>query len=949
VVLAGDEFWKAKIATFLHDPPDKAAVLFHAGRGGHERLAEILRSAIGLGADEFARFQALAHQADRLAAGADRPPLSKGDRTLVDFLDRPRIIHPLSGQEYDLVSLATHDWRAVHEALLNTVRRIAEAYDGAIAGGWRRRYFSLWRELPAALVRDRGSSGIGSLWELLPADTRTPDHTIWDHLHLASALAGALVDGQPSLLLFSLGPVQSFIAAARKTQDLWAGSWILSWLAWCAMRPLVEKMGPDAVIFPSLFGQPLVDDWLEKSVGLGGLAGPLRPEPWQLAQASLPNRFLAVVPRSLAAEVADGCERSFRDALRELGTESLRAARDIGEPRPEILDLTTAQLEGYFEARWVAVPWSVAWADAAAMIRTALVTCDGEEPTPALALAARLRHASVPFWISEHSGSLYGDLYTLTERSLAAVKQARTFGPLTMAPGARCAQTGELEPVAQGKPRLGEPADPKIPQTRDLTDGERLSAVVLVKRTLRRAFPRLLGIGEEEVSKLHFPSTGSIASAAYLEAVAGAGSPEAHALARAIATDEIVRDRGQSVPWRTHKKLHQARLREIGYLDARALFVGEGLPEYVDEDGRPLPPAVGAAAKALLDKHGAPTPYYAVVLADGDSMGAWLSGEQAPLLSEVVHSAALDQMSPEARRTLGELHRPLAPSLHAAISGAVRTFSRDLVPWLLEERVSGKLVYSGGDDVLALVPLRDLPAVLALLPHLFSGTTPEDSVPFDVGGGYVRLDGRAPSLLMGARASLSAGIVIAHQKEPFYEVLAAARTAENQAKSVQGKAAFAITLLKHSGQQVNVCAPWRFAASARQPASAVLLDRWSSVFGDGIILGETTVRVSPRAVRAFREEIAAIVDAVAAVPRALAAAADTFCASVWRHAAGEPEEELPSEAREELRTALIEPVIYLGQEMAANGVTRTSSTITAMLETALFLARHRGGIRGRVR
>ena len=33
-----------------------------------------------------------------------------------------------------------------------------------------------------------------------------------------------------TLLLLSLGPVQSFIASARKTEDLWSGSYILSYM-----------------------------------------------------------------------------------------------------------------------------------------------------------------------------------------------------------------------------------------------------------------------------------------------------------------------------------------------------------------------------------------------------------------------------------------------------------------------------------------------------------------------------------------------------------------------------------------------------------------------------------------------------------------------------------------------------------------------------------------------
>src|SRR5581483_4351716 len=58
------------------------------------------------------------------------------------------------------------------------------------------------------------------------------------------------------MLLFSLGPVQSFIAQARKTRDLWLGSFILSVLMQESMKdihanlifphnPRIEKNIPD--------------------------------------------------------------------------------------------------------------------------------------------------------------------------------------------------------------------------------------------------------------------------------------------------------------------------------------------------------------------------------------------------------------------------------------------------------------------------------------------------------------------------------------------------------------------------------------------------------------------------------------------------------------------------------------------------------------------------------
>jgi CRISPR-associated protein Cmr2 len=51
-----------------------------------------------------------------------------------------------------------------------------------------------------------------------------------------------------NLLLFTIGPVQSFISQARKTQDLYAGSRLLSELIGVAIKSIGEKH----VIFPKL-------------------------------------------------------------------------------------------------------------------------------------------------------------------------------------------------------------------------------------------------------------------------------------------------------------------------------------------------------------------------------------------------------------------------------------------------------------------------------------------------------------------------------------------------------------------------------------------------------------------------------------------------------------------------------------------------------------------------
>lgn len=49
-------------------------------------------------------------------------------------------------------------------------------------------------------------------------------------------------DQKQYMLMFSLGPVQTFIAQARKTRDLWLGSFLLSMMMEAAMKGLENKL-----------------------------------------------------------------------------------------------------------------------------------------------------------------------------------------------------------------------------------------------------------------------------------------------------------------------------------------------------------------------------------------------------------------------------------------------------------------------------------------------------------------------------------------------------------------------------------------------------------------------------------------------------------------------------------------------------------------------------------
>jgi CRISPR-associated protein Cmr2 len=219
--------------------------------------------------------------------------------------------------------------------------------------------------------------------------------------------------------------------------------------------------------------------------------------------------------------------------------------------------------------------------------------------------------------------------------------------------------------------------------------------------------------------------------------------------------------------------------------------------------------AAKSARNALLATVGLrPSRYYAIIVADGDKMGDLISGASRPGSS-------------------------LGPSVHLAITNALSGFALSDAPHIMESVGHGKLVYAGGDDVLALLPVECLMPALDGLYRAFRGTEREPGA-FD---GFVEDRNGVIGIRMGD-ATLSAGAVIVHEATPFSHALAEARAAERDAKQVYGRDAFAIRLLKRSGAPVEVGAKWRVAGvnvplavadaadlmSARKLSSGVVYD-----------------------------------------------------------------------------------------------------------------------------
>ncbi|MBI3326913.1 MAG: type III-B CRISPR-associated protein Cas10/Cmr2, partial [Nitrospinae bacterium] len=299
----GSADWTLKLHAFLHDPFEKPLILFSER---HAVRAADLIALLGLAAPASS-IQAKIRTADHYASAMNRLVVETTQtRHPVDFMQYPLVVHPLSGESYDLeiggsLAMLTEDGaNRVVQGAKTAVEEALRDLSAQYGDDPQRLFLALWRLLPERL-RESGSGEerLGHLWTLLPADSRVPDHSIWDHLSTTSAMVTAL--DEPAFLLFTLGPVQEFVATARRTQDLWMGSFLLSYLTWEAIRIVAERFGPDCLMFPSLFAQPLVDHWLRDRYQID-----VPPPPGeQLRQPSLPNRFLALVPASEARTLAE--------------------------------------------------------------------------------------------------------------------------------------------------------------------------------------------------------------------------------------------------------------------------------------------------------------------------------------------------------------------------------------------------------------------------------------------------------------------------------------------------------------------------------------------------------------------------------------------------------------------------------------------------------------------
>ncbi len=557
------------------------------------------------------------------------------------------------------------------------------------------------------------------------------------------------------LFLFTIGPVQSFIAQARKTRDLYAGSAILGEIIDAAITVAKSHNQENKIIVP---------------------------DPDLKAK---PNRFLA---------------RIITEDPRKFGNDVEQAARS---------KWVSLALKGFVDAGVCNIPGICRFDNE----QKQKFNCEALAQVKPAGAAAQIEDLLEVYWVLlpfDGSTDKYQEKHDELQKRLAATKNTRQFNQIDEPPARKCSLDGErnalyYRPAESGRGAVLKEMHSKflLPDTELLNDfqlldfGEGLSAVSLVKRFYAK------GDG--------FPSTPRIALLNILDKI------EASSVGRDFSSF-FTKGRSSSL------------LNEQLYFEENltpTYFRKNGYSDLVEKL-----PTIHKSYKCIEREFGNHmSKYYALLVFDGDSMGRIWSGDGIADPNRLIelHARASGKLQ-IFQQLLGQRLGIYAAYAKAYLDGAITKLSNEDPEGIwgtvlndstyrkyLEKVISqiddaddrseqsvalfldmkkGKAIYAGGDDFLGFINLNYLFSAMKDLREAYYELVSKPLAEF--------YDGNP------AKLTFSAGIAIAHYKMPLNEVLKWAHEMEHEAKKInEGKDAFAIAVLKHSGEIEKTRYNWK--------------------------------------------------------------------------------------------------------------------------------------------
>lgn len=843
--------WENKLVAWLHDPAEKCFVLFHDPSGHEKGTVKSLLDKLSVELDIDTDSKELKKEievADYLAASADRPQWPRDENegryckwSQVDFTAEPVIIHPLTGEQLKLGNLHNVDYKSVKEISKNYFDKLLKLGKDA-----KLKFLAMWRFAPECKEK------LGQLWQLLPADTRVPDHSIWNHLDLTSAFAGARYQNKKvAVLNMAFGPVQSFIAQAKKTSDLWAGSHLLSSLVWEGMKIIADEIGPDSFLFPQIRGLAIVDAWLLEKAKEAGFESEWRKVfeecnvEWlnnktdsnPLFSACLPNKFSAIVPADMAMALADKVKNHVRAKVKEW-INTILSLDDFSQFNLADSDIIKKQLEEQLEEFPQVYMTSVDWTDNIGEESTDLLelkkTYDlfADESESFFndsywkTLSKDIVISGYKFWNRLSAGVVYPVVYELADKTLASAKSLRSFKQMPQN-GFRCTLCGEREWLTNDKDKLLDAPGYRNTIWQKISKAnskktEHLCAICTLKRFWPTIFVnRVRDFLDSDTVNRYVISTHTMSLIPTLR--------------KLVYKQNTVKGNEDLINFERYCNqmtdgplpsvvLPKKFFKECGSNQVRNLC--KTIPAIVDKlrenetDDSELNKFYSQIEKITDSKH---ETYYALVLMDGDNMGAWLSANEKdrrieyskswhPRISQKPDFIETRKGNVELDNYLNTL-KTASPTRHAVISQALNNFSSKIVPDIIENKHCGKLIYSGGDDVLAMASTDEVIDIIKSLRMAYSGfgKALERGEDFEIKSDYSQkgfvMTNNKLMQVMGTKASASVGVVIVHHQTPLAYALKCLREAERNAKNA-GRNAFCIRILKRAGGEISFTDNW---------------------------------------------------------------------------------------------------------------------------------------------
>ena len=478
------------------------------------------------------------------------------------------------------------------------------------------------------------------------------------------------------LITLSLGPVQSLIGAARRTRDLWCGSYLLSEAVRAAAKKLHDRH-PGCLIFPHL-ENPKED---------------LAPQNGPADAANIANILRVEVSLPDAAAVRSLCDEAKASAVSRLAALGDQARRKLGRPvREEVWQAQISDiLEGF--AAWVSF---------------AAVADDYAQA-------------------SRRVGEILG--------ARKATRNFQACEELAVEGLPKSSLDGALETVL---PKW--PATERARRKLRLSKGEQLDALGVTKR--------LAGQSEQ------FTAYSRIAADSWIEQLSAVQQQRLRAAYEPLVPLELA----------TRTSGNGGIYSALPF-DAQMLYeyrLENALSQASDPSEKEALSGLRECIKRIVQEQteagksvGKPVPYAAILKADGDHMGAFLS-----------HADSVDR----ARQ----------------ISRALHEFALHVPEVVRKHR--GHAVYAGGDDVLALMPLAQAVSCSEALAEAFKNSLSEIAEKMNI-----------------SHPTLSVGLGVGHFMEPLGALRDRAERAEHLAKGDStdtSRNALAIALGIRSGAEL---------------------------------------------------------------------------------------------------------------------------------------------------